>query len=142
MKNALIILIWFVTTIGLYAGLLILEFYWNVPAWRPINDSIARFLVAWPLAMVAVYWLLTRVSVNRVTQAISALICLALAALAIYVAREEPVKFGLFERPMPSPLWYRGGLAAILMLPGVLWFIGWRRAARTLKDKTATTQGT
>ena len=92
--------------------------------------------------MIAVYWLLTRASVNRVTQTISALICLALAALAIHVAREEPVKSGLFERPMPSPLWYRGGLVLILTLPGVLWIIGWRRAARTLKDKTATEQGT
>jgi hypothetical protein len=138
MKSTLIILAWIITTVGLFLGLLILDFYWNEPAWEPEGDSIARFLVAWLAAMVVAFWFLSRASVNRATRMFSFLICLGLFALAIHVLPAEPVKSGLFARPSASPVWFRGGLALILAAPGIFWVLGWVRLRKpVVKQETA-----
>jgi hypothetical protein len=144
MKSALVILGWIITTAGLYAGLVLLDFYWNVPAWHPVGDSIGWFLVAWLGAMLVPYWHLSRASVNRAARIFSFLICIGLALLALHVLPGEALKSGMFARPAASPWWYRGGLAIILGSPGLFWFAGWLRRRRLSepKDGTAPTDTT
>lgn len=121
LRSALNILGWCLTTIGLYAGLVALDLYWNLPAWEPRGDSIGWFLVAWLAAMLAAFWFLSRAAVNRLARVFALVICMALVALAIYIVPEEPTHQGLFARPCASPLWYRGGAAVILILPALFW---------------------
>jgi len=137
MKSTLIILAWIITTVGLFLGLLILEFYWNVPAWEPEGDSIAGFLVAWLVAIVVAFWFLSRARVNWAARMFSFLICLGLFALAVHVLPAEPVKSGLFARSSPSPAWFRGGLALILAAPGIFWILAWVRLRKLVVEQEA-----
>jgi len=64
--------------------------------------------------MPVAFWFLGRTSANSVTRIISFLLCLSFVALSIYIFPREATNPGLFERPGPSPLWYRGGRTVLL----------------------------
>jgi hypothetical protein len=141
MKNLFISGAWILSGAALYVALVGLEFCWNILAWEPVGSSTAWLLMALLAVLLMGFWFLARVPVNRVTRVVTLLVCVALASLAIYVLPEEVTKPGLFERPAPSPLWYRGGRAVLLFLPGVFWLIGfWRpRSPSAAQDAPSTT---
>jgi len=106
-KSTLLIIAWVLAVAGLYVGLVILEFYWNVPEWQPRLDFRALVLIWWVMATLAFICFLARISDGPLTQAVSLLLCLALCALAVHVFPPEAAKTGLFGRESPSALWYR-----------------------------------
>ena len=123
-------LAWLLSLASLYGALVGLELYWNFFDWRPKTDAPAAALGFWILAMLAAVWLLSQANRSRLTQSVSLLLCLALLALAIYVFPPELRTPGFLGRDSASPLWYRGGRAAVLSLPLVFWLVGWTRIRR------------
>jgi hypothetical protein len=121
MKSVLVVVGWLLAVLGLYAGLVGLEYYWNVPDWQPYPDSIALALAFWIMLMLFWTWFLARASKGRLCLGLALLPCLALLALAVYVAGPEPLKSGFLGREAHSPVWYRGGRVLLLCLPAVFW---------------------
>ena len=133
-KKLLLTLGWILATVGLYAALVGLEFYWNMPDWHPLFDSIAAFLVAWCAAMiVAMGWLARRTFRSRLAAVVSLIPSLALGALAICLLPPEALSSGLFGRVTPSPLWYRWPRTIVMLLPLAFWLWNWRRRGRTIQ---------
>jgi hypothetical protein len=122
LKSVLYSVAWLFLAAGLYAGIVLLEFYWNMPEWRPLFDSVAAFLVAWCVAMVAMLALLARrTRGRRFTKWFSLLLSLGLASLTWFLLPAEAVSDSLFGRNVTSPLWYRGGRAILLLAPLAMW---------------------
>jgi signal transduction histidine kinase len=119
-KRALLILAWLGFGVGLYAGLVGLELYWNLFDWRPRLDANAAALMLVILALVAASWFLARGTADSLTRTVAIVVCLALFALGLYVLPPEAIKAGLFARTTPSPWWYRVVRWAGLSLPGGL----------------------
>ena len=122
MKGLLYSVAWLLLAAGLYAGIVLLEYYWNMPDWHPLFDSIAAFLVAWCVAMVAMLALLARrTGVMRFAKWFSLVVSLGLAALTWFLLPAEAVSDGFFGRNLTSPLWYRGSRAIVLLAPLGMW---------------------
>jgi hypothetical protein len=130
-KRALLILAWLGVGLGLYAGLVGLELYWNLFDWRPRLDANALALTLVLLALVAASWFLARATADALTQTVAIVVCLALFAIGLYVLPPEAIKAGLFARTAPSPWWYRVVRWGGLCLPGA--FFGcWQFRAKRL----------
>jgi peptidoglycan/LPS O-acetylase OafA/YrhL len=130
LKRVLLILAWFLATVGLYAGLVALELDWNFPDWQPRWDVPSCAILFWLAGMLGAIWFLSRAGRERLTLTLSLLPCLALLILAVYLLPPEPLKPGLLGRDFHSPLWYRGGRAAVMFLPGAFWTAGRMRMRR------------
>lgn len=120
----LVIFLWVLAEGGLYVSLVVLEVYWNLFDWQPRLDLPALGIIVWMGIMLAALWFLATTNGDRITSGVSLLLCAALVALAIYVVAPEPLKPGLLGRDAASPLWYRAGRVAILILPAVFWLAG------------------
>ncbi len=140
MKNVFISIAWIFAAIGMYGGFLGLEFCWNVPFWDPGESGAAWLIIAGLVLLLLLFWFLSQAPVNRVVRIFSLLICLSLVALAIYILPAEATKPGLFARPTPSALWYRGGRAVFLALPAVFWAIGFLQA-RSASERSKNVAG-
>ena len=124
-RTILLTLAWVVASLGLYAALVALEFYWNVWDWQPNLDPIAWGLLVAVFGFVFAMRLLASATRDRMSQAVSLLLCAALLALGFYVLAPEPLTQGLFARERSSPFWYRFGRLVVLALPTVVWARGW-----------------
>ncbi len=129
-KQALVPLGFLLMALGLYTGLVALEYYWNVPDWQPRWDSSAALIFAWLGVMVSGAWLVAGLSTGRTSRILCAIPSLALIALAVYVAGPEPLKPGFLGREFSSPLWYRGGRFLLLSAPALFCAIRLRRNGR------------
>ena len=123
-RAILLILAWLMAAAGLYAGLVALEFYWNVWDWQPNLDLIAWGLMSATFAFVLAMRLLAPASRDRMSQFVSLVLCVALLVLGCYVLAPEPLTQGLFARERSSPFWYRFGRLVVLALPTVVWVRG------------------
>jgi hypothetical protein len=115
---------WLLSAAGLYVALVVLELYWNLYDWQPKPDLQAVGLILGILAVLAAIRLLARAGCDRFSRGVSLVICLALLALAAYVAPPELLTQGLFAREAPSPCWYRAARFVVLALPSVFWGLG------------------
>lgn len=107
-----------------------LNLSWNFFDWSPKWNAEVLLCNVGLLAVLVGFWFLARETHDRTGQVISALICLALAGHAVlYVLPAEPLSHGWLGRRMSSPLWYRGGISLIFMLPGMFWLRWvWKRS--------------
>ena len=117
--------------VGLYLALVLLELHWNLDDWRPQLDSQAIVMVLGSLAALATIGLLTHATRDRVSQAISLVLALAILSMAIYVFPPEPSSQGFFARYRPSPFWYRGGRFLLMAMPIAFWTFGVVRQRKT-----------
>jgi hypothetical protein len=115
---------WIMAAVGLYAAVVVLEFYWNVWDWQPNLDLFAWGLMVAIFGFVLVMRLLAPSSRDRTSQGVSLLLCVALLVLGFYVLAPEPLTQGLFAREGSSPFWYRFGRVVVLALPTVVWARG------------------
>jgi hypothetical protein len=125
-RSLLLCLAWLASAAVLYVLALVLELVWNLYDWQPSLDWQALGPLLGMAALLAGMRRLAKAAGDRVSRAVSLVMCLALLALAVYVLPPEPPGHGLFARQTPSPFWYRGGRLVVLALPGVFWCLGFR----------------
>jgi hypothetical protein len=143
---------WIVVGCALQYGLFGLDFSWNFMSFDPrwnLQTIVAMLII---LVAEAGIWFLAKMSRDKASRIISLLICLYLAWFAIFHCFPAEQKndvhvhgdgygVGGFIAAMlrdrkPSPIWYRGGLGLLAMLPIILW-IG-RGAQRAVQKRRLT----
>ena len=117
MKRILLCAAWIGLTVGLYAGSLLLESYWNLINWLPKADLTSICLLAWLAALTVGNWFLARAARDPITRSLALLLCVALVSVGVHALGAEPLSQGLFGRSSQSPPWYRAGRLLILSLP-------------------------
>jgi|SRR5947207_42658 len=132
---------WLVAALALWVLLVVLELYWNFIDWQPKLDSRALGLGFGICSVLAGVWWLACTNRSHTTRGASLVICLALLVLAIYVFPPEPLTSGLFARQRSSPLWYRAGRFAVLVLPTLFWVLASIRHNNTACKPDASTSG-
>lgn len=112
---------WLAAASGLYGSVALLDFLWNFPGWQPVCDARALALV-WSIGVcsvaLAVLGMMTKAGLGRT---VVLLPCLFFVVLGLYMCPPEPAQPGMLGRDTPSPVWYRGGRAVLLMLPLAGW---------------------
>jgi hypothetical protein len=115
---------WVGAAVGLYAALVVLEYYWNAWEWQPDWDLIAWTLVVSALGCLFAMRLLASAARDLLSRSVSLILCLALLVLGCYVLAPEPLTGGVLGREHSSPAWYRFGRLALLELPSIIWVRG------------------
>jgi hypothetical protein len=134
MKRSILLCIgWLAVGAAVVAALWSTEMHWNFFDFSPKWDAEALGYAALVLFALIGSWFLARASRDRGSQIVSLVICVALVAFGVLVCRPEPVTHGWLGRDAPSPIWFRGGMAVVLLLPSMFWilwpFRWWTRKA-------------
>jgi hypothetical protein len=90
------------------------------------------------LVALTAIWLLAKASRDKASRAVSLLVCVLLAGLAVLGLHQDENAKGIFGGHYDIPLWYWGGRTLLLCLPGVFW-IWWTR--RHLAQKRSSANG-
>ena len=135
MKHSILLCIgWLAIGVAVVAAMVCFEMHWNFFDFHPKWDAEALEYGVLVLLALAGSWFLARASRDRGSQVLSLIVCIALLAFGVLVCRPEPVTQGFLGRDTPSPLWFRGGMAMLLLLPGGFWilwpFRWWTRKAQ------------
>jgi phosphatidylserine decarboxylase len=121
MKRIFLCASWIGLSVGLYAGLLLVESYWNLFNWVPKLDLASFALLGTLAGLLTGIWLLARAARDRVTRSAALLVGLGLAAVGLHALGSEPLSEGLLGRTLASPTWYRAGRLLLLTLPLLFW---------------------
>lgn len=124
MRAILLTLAWVGAAVGFYVALVVLEYYWNAWDWLPDLDLIGWGLLVGVFGFLVVMRLLASAARDRLSQAVSLVLCVALLGLGCYVVAPEPLTEGMLGRGHSSPFWYRFGRLGVLALPSVIWVRG------------------
>src|SRR5688572_24690039 len=139
MKRIIILTIgWFTACIVLFAALMQINFALNFFDWNPEWNWRIPVSGLGVLASIIAIWFLARATRDRFSLTASLVVCLILAGFAFFILPPEQVDppkgggllAGLFARHSPSPWWFRIGLVAFMVLPGVFWLVWLRRNRR------------
>ena len=90
------------------------------------------------LVALTAIWFLAKASRDKANCALSLLLCVLLAGIAVMGLHQDENAKGIFGGHYYIPLWYRGGRTLLLCLPGVFW-IWWIR--RHLAQNRSATHG-
>jgi hypothetical protein len=152
-QTILLIIGWFTAGFLLLWGMVSLDLHWNFIIWKPKYDSAAMFGYFTMLATVIGIWFLVKADNHKTTRLLSLLICLYLSWRAIFVCLPAEKQYAHAHgdgSPMseffaanlndrtPSPFWYRGINALLLLSPTLFWIRQeWRRGIqkRTSRNK-------
>jgi hypothetical protein len=91
--------------------------HWALIGFSPKYDLESLGLGVGALLLLIGFAFLARASGDWGSQVVSFVVCLALMALARFAL--QPDVDNTFV--VPRPLWFRGGLAAVLSVPSVIW---------------------
>jgi hypothetical protein len=136
LKPSLVVGAWFLSLLLLYAAIVALDLYWNVPDWQPRWDSYGLLMVWCAYASAVLLSALAVLAQNKIGRVLAIFVTAALLALGIYLVPAEPLSPGFLGRETASPLWYRTGRAGLLSLPACCWAFGFLRG----KIKTDSTR--
>jgi hypothetical protein len=138
MRAILLIIGWLAASCTLLYSLFRWEFNWNFFTFSPKwNLELIAEMLGVLVADVAI-WFLAKASRDKASRAVSLLVCVLLAGLAVAVLHEDEHARGMFGGPRTIPLWYRGGRTLLLCVPSVFW-IWWTR--RHLAQRYGPTRG-
>ena len=119
-RRAILLFIgWLTASCTLLYSMLCLNLNWNFFSFSPRwNWAVPGQIVGIVGALVAL-WFLAKVSRDRASRAMSLLVCLFLIGIGIFNFFQ--VEHGILGGVREIPIWYRGGLALFLCLPGIFW---------------------
>lgn len=141
LRATVLIFGWMAAAYALMGGVLGLDFHWNFFNFHTEWDLKTLKIIVKIFAIETGFWYLAKASRDRITRVISLFLCLFLVVSAMSCLHPEQVKpldihptdsvgvmwiKAAMHRKAPSPLWYRGGLAFLFLLPGMFW-IWWER---------------
>jgi hypothetical protein len=135
MKRTIMLVIgWLAACFILFAALMQIDFILNLFSWRPYKwDWRIPISGVGVLASITAIWFLAKATRDRVSRVVSLLVCLVLVWIAIHFLPAEPIDHsGYLGRSEPSPLWFRGSMAVLMALPGVIWLVCLKRNRRPL----------
>lgn len=113
---------WVAAGFAHYYAVLFLVMRWNFFDWSPKVDVVSVLLGAGITLTLVGIWFLAKTTRDRVSQIVSAVVCLLLArTLAMGFFGPERLSGGWLGRSEPSPWWFRGGLMVLFLLPAAFW---------------------
>ena len=139
MRAVLLIIGWLAAGCTLLFSVFMWDFDWNFffgfsPKWDlTLTVTISGILVA-----DAAIWFLAKAGLDKASRAISLLVCVLLAGLAVVWLHADESATGIFRGHYDIPLWYRGGRTLLLCVPSVFW-VWWTR--RHLGQQRGPTNG-
>ena len=130
MKNAITMALgWFVACLVLFYAVLDVDFNWNFLTWNPELKAVVVRDILGIVACIVAAWFLARASHQKSSTVVSFILCLALVVIAaIWFLPESLSTSGFFKHT--SPLWYRSVRVLVMALPGIFWFVWFRRHHR------------
>ena len=110
----------------------IIDFQNNLFDWMPkgLTQALIIPILSYCVAIGCILFV-SRFTKDKVTQIFSLIVSLLLLILAFGILPAEKITSGILGRRHQSPLWFRGILSLMLMLPSVIWCLGplrfWKR---------------
>jgi hypothetical protein len=130
-KKAILLSVgWLLAAGSLYAGVLVLECYWNFANWRPRWDWESCSMLVWNAAALLGIHKLAQTSQHPLTRGVGLVLSLMLLSLGAWVLPAEPLSQGWLGREASSPFWYRSARSIIMALPLAFWGLAQFRALR------------
>jgi ABC-type xylose transport system permease subunit len=132
MKRTIMLTIgWLAACFVLFIALMQIYFALNFFDWQPKWDWWIPVYGFGVLASIAAAWFLARATHDQFSLIASLVVCLIMVGFAIRILPAEQIGppkgdgllAGLFDRHSTSPLWFRGGMVAFMVLPGVFWIV-------------------